>query len=75
MDVPKEAPHNMLEQSHRLLLNKLRHHVVKHSADSIEPFVGSTNVVKPDIIKQNLLHDKDSNCFAELTTGLHDAKT
>jgi hypothetical protein len=73
-DLPKKATNDMLEQADSLLLNKLIHHVAKHSADSIEALISLADVCKACIIEQDLLNDKDCNSLAEFGASLHDAQ-
>lgn len=73
-DLPKEAAHDMLEQSHSLLLHELSNHVTQHCPNSIESLVSRADVCEADVIKENLLYDKDRDGLAQLGASLHDAK-
>lgn len=64
----------MLKKPSRLLLHQLSNHVAKYGTDRIEPFVGSTYIVQPGVVEQNLLHDEDGNGFRQLGACLHDPK-
>jgi len=54
----------MLEKPCCLLLHKLRDHVAKYSAHSIESFISGTYIVEAVIIKKDLLHNEYGNCLA-----------
>lgn len=73
--IPKEAAHDMLEQSDRLLLNQLSDHIAEDSAHGIESLICRTNVRQADVIKKNLLHNENGNGLAKFRAGLHDAET
>jgi hypothetical protein len=73
--LPKEASNDVLQQTDSLLLDELIDHVAKNCADSIKALVGLTDVRQANIIKQDLLHDKNCNGLAEFGAGLHDTKT
>ncbi len=73
-DLPKKASDNMLEQPHSLLLNQLCDHIAQDRTYSVKPLICMTNVCKPYIIQQYLLHNEDRNGLAELRARLHDAK-
>lgn len=62
----------MFQQPDSLGLHEPHHHVAQDLADRVEAFIGGTYVVKPRVIQQNLLHNKDSHSFGQLTTCLHD---
>lgn len=64
----------MLQKPYGLLLHELGDHVAQNSPHSIESLVCRTDIRKTNVIKQDFLHDKDSNCFAQLRTGLHDTE-
>lgn len=64
----------MLEEPRGLRLNKLGHHVTEDCSDSIESFVSRADIVKAIIVEQNLLHNEDGHCFAQLGSSLHDAQ-
>jgi hypothetical protein len=74
-DVPQEAPNNVLEKPSCLRLDKLGHHVAQYGANCIKSLVRGAYVVKPIVVEQDLLDDKDSNGLAEFRTGLHDTQT
>lgn len=63
--IPKEAPHNVLEQADGLLLYELVDHITEDSADCIEAFVGLTDVRKPYIVQKDLLYDENGDGLAE----------
>jgi len=73
--LPKKAAHNVLQQSCGLLLNELRDHVAKNSANSVETLIRSAYIIQPMVIKKDLLYNEYSDCLAELGPSLHDAKT
>jgi hypothetical protein len=64
----------MLEQTSRLLLHKLGHHVAQDGSDGKEALVGGANVVEAAVIEEDLLHNKDGDGLAQLGTRLHDPK-
>jgi hypothetical protein len=74
-DIPKEAAHNVLQKSDRLLLDQLSDHVAEDSAHGIESLVCGTNVRQADVIEKNLLHNENGNGLAKFRAGLHDTKT
>lgn len=65
-DIPKEASHDVLEKSNRLLLHELVDHVAENCANCVEALVCLTDVRKTDVIEQDLLDDEDGDCLAEL---------
>lgn len=73
--IPQEAPDNMLQEPGSLLLDQLAHHVAEHSADGVEPFVGSADIVQAIVVKKDLLHDEYGDSLTELRARLHDAQT
>ncbi|KAH0238179.1 beta-tubulin, partial [Aureobasidium melanogenum] len=73
-NLPEEASHDMLEQTHRLLLNELVDHVGKDGSNSVESLISLANVLKAKIIEQNLLDNEDSNGLTEFATSFHDAQ-
>lgn len=64
----------MLQQTHRLLFNKLVDHVGKNSSNSVESLVSLTDVLQAEVIEQDLLDDEDSDRLAEFATCFHDAQ-
>lgn len=64
----------MLEQADGLLFNQLGNHVTQDGTDSVESLISGTDIPKANIIKQDLLHDKDGHRLAQLGARLHDAK-
>lgn len=74
-DIPKEAAHNVLEQSDRLLLDQLGDHIAEDSTHSIESLICRTNIRQADVIKKNLLHNENGNGLAKFRSSLHDAET
>lgn len=72
--VPQETSHNMLQQSRSLLFYQLTDHIAKNCPDSVEPLIGSTDIVQTVVIQQNLLNNEDGDSLTELRTGLHDAE-
>jgi hypothetical protein len=73
-NIPQEAPYDMLQQPHSLLIHQLRHHIRQHRTNGIEAFVSLANILQTHIVEQNLLHNKDGDCLAELRTRLHDTE-
>jgi len=71
---PKVATNDVLEESDRLRLDELVDHVAEDGADGEETLVGVTDVGKPGFVEEDLLHNKDCDCFGELRAGLHDAE-
>lgn len=63
---PKKTSYDVLQQSHGLLLDKLGDHVTKNSPHCVEPFICLAYICQPHIVKQYLLHNKDSHCFRKL---------
>lgn len=55
----------MLEQAHCLLIDQLRYHVTKDSADSIETLICLADVLQAHVVKQYFLDDEDGNRLAE----------
>ena len=49
----------MLEQANGLLFNKLSYHVAQDGSDGIKSFVCSANVAEANVIKKDLLYNKD----------------
>lgn len=72
--VPEEASDDMLEQASGLGFDQLSHHVAENCTDRVESLIGGANVVETVIVKQNLLHDKDSHGLAKFGACLHDAQ-
>lgn len=56
----------MLQQTDRLLFNKLIDHVAEDSTHSVKAFVGLTDVGKTDVIEQYLLNNENGHRLAEL---------
>jgi len=56
------------------LLDKLIDHITENRAHRVEPLIGLTDVGKANIVQQDLLHNENSNGFAQLRSGLHDAQ-
>lgn len=73
--IPKEASNYVLEQACGLLFHKLADHVAKYGADSVEAFIGSTNVVEPIIVEKNLLNYENGDGLGQLRASFHDSKT
>lgn len=65
----------MLEKADSLLLHELSDHVAEDSTHGIESLICSADIAQANVIEENFLHDEDSNSFAQLGTGLHNAKT
>lgn len=72
--IPEKATHDVLEESCRLLFDKLRDHVAQYRSNSIESLIGSANIIQPMIIKKDLLHNEYSHRLAKLRARLHDSK-
>ena len=51
LNIPKEASHDMLQQTRSLGLDQLGNHVTKDGSDSIESLVGGADVVKAVVIE------------------------
>jgi len=68
----QKAPDDMFQEPHRLLLDELVDHVRQHGADGVEALVGLADVLQPEVVEEDLLHDEDGDCFGELGAGLHD---
>ena len=64
----------MLQKTDRLLLYKLVDHVAENSANCVEALVRLAYVREANVVKQNLLNNKDGDRLAEFRAGLHDAK-
>lgn len=64
----------MLQKPHSLLLNKLRDHVAQYGSHRIKSLIGSTDICKTNIVKENLLYNENCNCFAEFRPRLHNAE-
>lgn len=64
----------MLQESRRLLLDELRHHVAEDRSHGVEALVCRTDVVETVIVEKNLLHNKDGHSLAQLRSRLHDAQ-
>jgi len=72
--IPEKATHDVLEESCRLLFDKLRDHVAQHRSNSVESLIGGTNIIQPMIIEKDLLYNEYSNRLAKLRARLHDSK-
>ena len=72
--IPEKATHDVLEESCRLLFDKLRDHVAQHRSNSVESLIGGTNIIQPMIIEKDLLNDEYGHGLAELGAGLHDSE-
>lgn len=64
----------MLEQPHRLRLDKLIDHIAQDSTDGIETFVRMANIRQPGLVKEDFLDDEDGDGLGELGSGLHYAQ-
>lgn len=64
----------MLEQSHRLSLDKLVDHVTQDGSNGVEAFVGVADVREASLVEKDLLNDEDRNCLGEFRAGLHNAQ-
>jgi len=64
----------MFQQSHRLRLHQLRHHVAEHRSDSVESLIGVADVGETGLVEEDLLDDEDGDCLGELRASLHDAQ-
>lgn len=73
-DSPKEASHDVLEKSDRLLLHQLSDHIAEDSTHRIESLICRANVGQADVVEKYLLNDEDGNGLAQLGPGLHDTK-
>jgi hypothetical protein len=62
---PKKATDNMLEKSCSLLLDKLRNHIAKNRAYSIESLISGTYVVESVIVQEDFLDNEYRDCLAE----------
>lgn len=62
----------MLQEPDCLLLNQLHHHVAKYCSNSIETFVGVTNIGQAHVVEQYLLNDEDRHGLAKLRACFHD---
>lgn len=71
---PQVTPDYVLQQPYRLTFDNLRDHVAQHGSHCIEPFVGLADVSQPHVVQQDLLDDKDGDCFGKFGTGFHDSK-
>lgn len=72
--LPEKATNHVLEQPHSLLLDQLRDHVAQDRPHSVESFVCMTDVCKPDIVQQYLLHDEYRYGLAKLRARLHNTQ-
>ena len=68
------APHDVLEETHCLCLDKLIHHVAEHSADGVKTFVCVAYVREARLVEEDLLHNEDRDCLGELGSSLHDTQ-
>lgn len=68
------APHDVLEETHCLCLDKLIHHIAEHSADGVEAFVCVAYVREARLVEEDLLNNEDRNCLRELGSSLHDTQ-
>lgn len=73
-NLPEEASDNMLEKADSLLFNELSDHIAQDGTHSIESLIGSADICKADIVKQDLLNYENGDRFAELGTSFHDAE-
>lgn len=74
ISLPKKAADDVLQKPHSLLLNKLRDHVAQYGSHRIKSLIGSTDICKTNIVKENLLYNENCNCFAEFRPRLHNAE-
>ena len=61
---PQEAAHDVLQEAHRLLLDKLGDHVAEDGPDGVESLVRLANVRQARVVEQDLLHDEDGDRLA-----------
>ena len=64
----------MLEKTDGLLLYELVDHVAKNGTNCVKALIRLANVCETNVIQQNLLHNEDSDCLAELRTCFHDTE-
>ena len=64
----------MLQQADCLGLNKLVDHVAQDGSDSVEPFVGMTDIGETSLIQEDLLYNEDGNSLRKLRSRLHNAQ-
>jgi hypothetical protein len=64
----------MLQQPHGLAIDQRRHHIAQHGPDGIEPLVRLTDVLQPQVVEQNLLHDENRDRLGQFRSSLHDAQ-
>ena len=49
----------MLEKANGLLFDKLSYHVAQDGSDGVKSFVCSANIAEANVIKKDLLNNKD----------------
>ena len=62
----------MFQKSSGLRFHELSNHIAEDRTHSIETLIRSADVIETIVVKQNLLHDENSNRFAKLRACLHD---
>ena len=68
------APHDVLEETHCLCLDKLIHHVAEYCADGVKAFVCVAYVREARLVEEDLLNNEDRDCLGEFGSSLHDAQ-
>ena len=64
----------MFEQPDCRSLDELIHHVAKDGADGKEALISVTDIGKPGLVEEDLLHDEDRDGLGEFRAGFHDAQ-
>src|SRR3546814_8184956 len=72
--IPKEAAHNVFEQTDSLLLYQLIDHIAKNGSDRVKALVRLANVGQAHVIQQYLLNNEYCDGLAEFRAGFHYAQ-
>lgn len=65
----------MFQKPDRLCIDERVDHVAQHGSYRIESLVGLADVSETQIVKQDLLDDKDGHRLGQLRASLHDPET
>ena len=65
----------MLQKADCLGVNQLVDHIAEDSSNGEEAFIGMTNVSEACLVKKDLLHDENCDCFRQFRACFHDSET
>ncbi len=71
---PQITSNNVLEETNCLCFDQLIDHVAENGSHGVEPFICVADIGQTRFIEEDLLDDKDCDCFGKFGSGLHDAK-